>query len=1196
MNFQKLELQGFKSFADKTEISFKEGITVIVGPNGCGKSNVADAIRWVLGEQRPTTMRGESMTDVIFKGTEVRRSLSYCEVSLHFDNRERIFPIEFDDVVLTRKIDRSGVGEYYINRGKCRLKDIVSLLHDTGIGREGYSIIGQGRVDQIIHAKPIDRRSIFEEAAGIAGFKARRIETERKLERANESLSRVRDILHEIEVRLEPLSKQAKNAMRHNELYSELKNTEINYFIYRYENNRSIVEAITDRLQAVILQTNEAEQAYQSNEVKYEEYKSNILKMDEEIALLNDELLRLKVDLEHVAGEGKVYAERAISVNNEIRRLEGEADNLKTDLETKSSELVGRIEQKELKSADLNKLTAEMEDNQNKLDKLKEKLSSDEVEIEQTNRRLILTADELANIKSNLSKYIAERDINARRLELLKNTVKDKKVILDKEYTSKAMLESSVTNLKNEKLRLVMHHNECIEERNDKREALNNFLEDKNKLNARISALETRYTMNIQLKENYENYGRAVKLLMNDFKVNPELASRSMGLIAELIKTPEGMEAAMDTAFGNTLQNIVTANEEDAKYIIDFLKRKGYGQITFQPLSVIRGRRPDSNQMMVLKEHGVIGFAADLITFDEKYEGVIRGILGSTIIVNNIDTAIRISKTYRYMFKIVTLDGDIIAQHGAITGGSRKPDTANILSKDREIAAIKENLDKAHGDYDKLMRMCVEAEQDITRLEKEIKESESQIAEFSVKQSVSEEKLNKAVENIENIEADIQIQADEIEELSNFIKDTEEKLELADKLELDMKQQREHADALVEKSKSEVDTSRQLQMQLNDTVVTLRVKIAELKSDIDQCDIDILRLKKECQNINNTLLDVEAYLTTSRANLQKIEAMSQSRSITETDRIKIEQFEQKIENYKTAKITAQNEVAEIDRKRDTLNKEINVLKEKRFKEQSALEQANSEIKYLHEHIWEEYELTYQSAVEFKEESFEPEKAQQNISRLKRAINQLGDINPHAIEEYNEVLKRYETETAQCEDLEKGKADLITIIEDLTNEMTTRFNTAFEQINKNYQEAFKELFGGGRGHLEIINPDCDNPLDAGIEIYAQPPGKKLNIITLMSGGEKTLTAIAILFAIIKLRPMPFCVLDEIDTALDDANAGYLAQYLKRFSKQTQFIVITHRKPTMEISDNIFGVTMEEKGVSTLVSVNLTEALKFVQEGA
>lgn len=592
MNFQKLELQGFKSFADKTPITFNDGITVIVGPNGCGKSNVADAIRWVLGEQRASAMRGQSMSDVIFNGTEVRRSLSYAEVSLYFDNRDRIFPTDFDDVVLTRKIDRSGVGEYYINHGKVRLKDIVSLLHDTGIGREGYSIIGQGRVDQIIHAKPADRRAIFEEAAGIASFKAKKLETERKLERANESLSRVKDILHEIEIRLAPLEKQANNAMKYNELYSELKDTEVNYFIFRYETNKEVVDAITDRLQKIILDTVAAESQYQENEENYEKYKEQINKIDEEISLLNDDLLRMKVDVEHVAGEGRLYAERAVSVSNEIKRLEGEQRDLNFDLEAKSKELVDKVTSKEGKTITLDKLVAEMKEKQSALDEINAQMLGNESEIEQSNRKLILTAEELGNIKSNLSKYLAERDLNAKRLDNLRIVVRDKKTLLDSEYTQKAMLEANVVKLKNERLTQEMRRNEASEELADKREALLSFNDDKSKLNSRISALDTRYQMNVQLKESYENYGFAVKNLMRDFKVNPELARRSQGLVAELIKTPEGMEAALDTAFGSGLQNIITNDEDDAKYIVDFLKRKGYGQITFQPLSIIRGRRP----------------------------------------------------------------------------------------------------------------------------------------------------------------------------------------------------------------------------------------------------------------------------------------------------------------------------------------------------------------------------------------------------------------------------------------------------------------------------------------------------------------------------------------------------------------------------------------------------------------------------
>lgn len=1194
MKFQKLELQGFKSFAEKTEITFNDGITVIVGPNGCGKSNVADSIRWVLGEQRPSIMRGQSMNDVIFNGTELRRSLSYAEVSLYFDNRTRVFPIDFDDVILTRKIDRSGVGEYSINKEKCRLKDIIMLLHDTGIGREGYSIVGQGRVDEIIHAKPISRRNIFEEAAGISGFKAKKIETERKLERANESLSRVKDILHEIEVRLEPLSRQAKAAEKYKALYSELKNAEINYFIYRYENNKSVVDAITEKLTKYILDINTYEQEYNENEHKYEDFRTNIGKIDEEIDVLNQELLRLNVDFANTMGESKMYAERALAVNNEIKRLEGEEVSLKSELEEKSKSLVDIVTEKEVKGEKLQKLSNELSIvNKNYLE-ISEKLSTDEEALHQSQKNIVLTAEELGNIKKNLGKYIAERDINKRRLELLKESVKIQKTELDKEYVSKSVLEGNLTTTKNKITVTENSLNEAVRKLHDNRQTLNSFNEDRSKFTSRISALEERYHINVQMKENYDSFGRAVKSLMAEFKVNPDLKRRSQGLIADIIKTPEGMEAAMEVAFGNSLQNIVTNDEEDAKYIIDFLKRKSYGQITFQPLNVIRGRKPDPAYNSVLNEHGVVGYAAELVGYERRFENVIRGILGNTLIVNNLDTAIRISKTYRYTFKIVSLEGDFIAQHGSITGGTRRPDTANILAKDREIAEIKASLDKTRRAYENIMRMCVEAEHDIAENEKTIKNNEAELNTLNIQLSVSREKLAGTSQSIEEYEGEIKSQADEISSLTLQIKDTEEKLAMADKMEEDINAQRMSADQLAEQSKSVSDENRKLQAELSEKLVNTRLEVNTLKMDIDQSDLDISRLKKECQSISNTLLDISAYLTTNRANLQQIQEAGSRNIVNEADRAKIDSLKEKLEGYKTAKADAQEQVAVIDGKRDGLNKTLNDLREKRFKEENKLEQTNSEIKYLHEHIWEEYELTYQTALEFKNDEFEIKDAQQNINRLKKAINALGDVNPHAIEEYREVSERYEKETAQCEDLEKGKQDLIDIIQDLTHEMTERFNNAFDEINGNFQLAFKDLFGGGRGKLEIVESPDGNPLEAGVEIYAQPPGKKLNHISLLSGGEKTLTAIAILFAIIKMRPMPFCVLDEIDTALDDANAGLLAKYLKRFSEHTQFIVISHRKPTMEISDNIFGVSMEEKGVSTLLSVNLTDALKYINE--
>lgn len=1194
MNFQKLELQGFKSFADKTEIAFNAGITVIVGPNGCGKSNVADAVRWVLGEQRPSYMRGQSMTDVIFNGTEARRSLSYAEVSLYFDNTSKIFPIDFDSVVLTRKIDRSGVGEYFINKERCRLKDIVMLLHDTGIGREGYSIVGQGRVDQIIHAKPVDRRAIFEEAAGIAGFKAKKLETERRLERATEKILRVKDILHEHELRLEPLSRQARAAEKYNELYAELKRNEVNYFICRYENNKSIVDEITARLELFGKQIADYETEYNDSRRQYEEFTDGIGRMDEEIAVLNERLMKMNVDLTAIRGESKVYAERALGLRNEIRRLENEKESLEGSLKEKSGTIVSVSSETEIKEGTLKKLSAEMAETQRRHDEITEKISSADAAVDRSHRDVVLTAEELGNIKKNLGKYIAERDMCKERLELLKERVRAKKTRLDEEYVSKSVLEGNLTETGNRITAAEQLLAQAVRKSGDGRLALEGYNEARNKIAARISALDERYRLKIQHKESYGAFGQAVKSLMDEFKVNPELKRRSQGLIADIISPREGMEAAMDVAFGPALRNIVTKDEDDARYIIDFLKRRGLGQITFLPMNVIRGRLPDSSQRAVLGEHGVIGFAADLIGFEDRFENVIRGILGNTLVVNNLDTAIRISRLYPYTFKIVTLEGDYIARQGSITGGSRRSDTAGVLALDREIASIKETLEKTRRQQEDIITDCAVAAKEVQDAEKTAKSAEEELSVLRVKASVTKEKISESEDTAGKLEEDIANEAAEIESLSASVRETENKLALADKMEEDLNAHRRTAGELAEQTKSEGAENRRLQADLGQRLLDLRLDVTSLKTEIDRNTIDVERLEKECASISRTLSDTVSLLEADRKELERVEEDSKNFVVNEEDARKIEELNAKLREKRAEKDGAKAKVSEIDARCNDLNTTLNDVKEKKFREEMRLEQTNSEIAWLHQHVWEEYELTYETALAFRSEDFKLEDAGTEINRLKKAINRLGDINPHAIEEYDELKERFDRETEQCEDLEKGKQDLIDIVRGLTEEMTSRFDDAFNLINENFKEVFRDLFDGGRAKLEVVESQDGNPLEAGVEIFAQPPGKKLNHISLLSGGEKTLTAIAILFAIIKMRPMPFCVLDEIDTALDDANADFLAKYLKRFSERTQFIIISHKKPTMEISDSIFGVSMEEKGVSTLLGVNLTEALRFAKE--
>lgn len=1193
MKFKRIEIYGFKSFADKYEIPFGSGVTAIVGPNGCGKSNVADSIRWVLGEQSAKLLRGNSMQDVIFNGTEKRKSMSYCEVALVFDNSEKLFPsLDYEEVVLSRKLYRNGDSEYALNRTPCRLKDIVDLLRDGGMGREGYSIIGQGRIDELLSAKPEDRRQIFEEAAGISKFKARKVDSERKLMRTRDNLTRITDILEEKSRQLEPLMKQAETARKWLDMRDSLKHHEINTYIHQYDTASQAKEVINGRLNGITEEIDLKQKSYEAAVASYNESMYDLNSIDKNINALREELLTLTVGMEKQAGDMKVLKERLSALFDRNRRLE-EANEA---LDNRYSDTLKAVEKAKTERAErenlLDNVRTEVENYRQRYLEAVEKLTRDENAAQNSKQALMEAMDRLADIKANMSRLLAERDALSSSVEENDKRIASETELLNRDETEfKELTEGlkSVAALKNElgeKLQSAYkRNNELLAEANETTARLD-------KLNEKFYTAESRRKILHEMREAYDGFAFSIRNLMNDAKKNAQLNSRIEGIVAQLISMDAKFETAIETALGQSMQNIVTRDEDAAKFIIEYLKKMKYGRITFLPMTSIRPRYLDSRFDRALKAEGVFGVASDLVRYDRKYDGIIRGLLGNTVIVNNLDTAVSLAKSTGYGFKIVTLEGDIINPFGAITGGSKKNDIANIFSHDRELKELEETVKNLTAELARLNDKKDKCATELDAVQSLIKQTQQNIHEADLQIAAKTEAKNKLASDIDarkRVVTDLVSSGNadklRIEKINADINSVGELEELI----TSKKQNAKQDDETRQKKYDQLKTSRD---ELQEKLTSARLAAAELESavktlenDIQRMQADIAAVASEIETNNEEINENKSQISTIEKGIQSDEQRDES-----ADAKRIVQIKEKLAHFDSYKESLQEKVASVDKTRLDLMNELQTLRENKSREEMLLLKVDTDIEQMEQRVREEYNLEYEDCLAFKEENYDATKGIQETARLKRAMNALGNVNVDAIEMSKTVSEEYNELNAQKEDLEKAESDLMKIIKDLSDEMLARFSTQFAQIRSNFIKIFKELFNGGNADLELL--DSENPLEAGIEIKAQPPEKKLQSISLLSGGEKALTAIAILFAILKLKPMPFCLLDEIEAALDDANANRFAKYLRRFSEDTQFIVITHRKPTMELADSLYGVTMEEKGVSKIVSVKLEDAVAAV----
>ncbi len=1190
MNFEKIELIGFKSFADRQEIKFDNGVTCIVGPNGCGKSNVADAIRWVLGEQSAKTLRGSSMQDVIFNGTQNRKSLSYCEVSLFFDNTNKIFKdLDYNEVQFTRKLFRSGESEYYINKQPARLRDIINLLHECGISKEGYTIIGQGKVSEILSSKPEDRRAIFEEAVGIAKTKAQRLETSRKLDRTRENIVRIDDITKEIERQLEPLGKQAEKARTYRALSEDLKYHEVNTYLYKYSTAASTKEKIGLRIKGIVEETEQRNRELDEAIKSYNAHQREIASADEYIKQLNEELIEKTQAFERQSGTAKVYGEKISFFKSEIQRLENEIADAKKRSEELSEKIVKNGEYSVKCKEEAESLDKKSQEINSELMRIISEITEGERMAQTTQRAIIKSVESIAALNENRGALSSEKNIIS---EQQQDTLE--KVNALSEKLAALMQENALNTAELQKLeKTTQLTKNNIKDKEDDIASTNSLLSETNNriyaLNSAVSALEANKRVFVNLKDGYDGYQYAVKRLMQAAKESNEVAMRVKGVVANIIKTEAKYDVAIETCLGGALQNIVTATPDDAQYLIQYLKRIDGGRVTCLPVSSMKPRYEISETRRALSEPGALGLANELVTYDEYYDNVVRYLLGNTLIADTPANALAIAKKYKFAFKIVTLEGDLYSPNGSMSGGSRKQNSSNLLSMDRKIEEITTELAAKTQELQRLNGRKAQLESQITDARRELESLNAFLQDMKQKTSALREKItaveiqiedaNKEIENNKDIIALINTRLGEINRAYSDIELGNEQL----------KKERESASSDAEKQQSVFDEYKKRRDDLIDENTQVQARMAFLNSEIKSAEDEKIRIENEIADCKAIVERNEKNIESDNVMITNLLAEVEKVAFTASEQEYLSTLREKRNTFEIRKTALSEDVKQDNLRREMLQAEIDKLNNRKYSEEVSLSKVDSELEYLGQRVWEEYEITYETALPLRDENYDISISANEINGLKRKINALGSINPNAIDDYAELNERYQDMVTQRDDLLKAEENLKTVIKQLTDEMSEIFSTGFETIRKNFTRIFKELFGGGTADLILEQGETDDPLEQGIEIVAEPPGKKLQKISLLSGGEMSLTAIAILFAILKLRPMPFVVLDEIEAALDDANVERFANYLKNFSEETQFIVITHKKVTMEHGDSLYGVTMQEKGVSKIVSVRLADVV-------
>ena len=1181
MYLKRIELSGFKSFAQKTRFEFHSGITGIVGPNGSGKSNVSDAVRWVLGEQNARQLRGSNMQDVIFAGTATRKPVSYASVSLTLDNEDGALPVSYKEVTVTRRIYRSGESEYLLNGTLCRLKDIQELFYDTGIGKEGYSLIGQGQIERIMNGKPQERRELFDEAAGIVKFKRRKSETQKKLEKEQENLVRLNDIIYELEKQVGPLKDQSEKAKTYLAGREEQKKLDLQLYAITLSDNEKQKESLEEKTSILSGQLSGLRSSYEKG-------REDVGKIEAAMENIDRQMEEGRKKQEEAALQKQGCLHRIELLEAQIRAQEENRSHYEKQKEGREKDKQ-RLEQEKAaileKQKELEKERQELENAHQslsgQLSEISEDASSRQKRLEEIRSALLKLVEEKTSAESrhqHFSQLMEQQQEKAKSLaEEKQENLKEETRIL----SQKQQWEQKYRDLKEkheEYDRLIRQNAKDLEEATRQRDETAAACEETGreclKLQSRLESLTN-------MAERYEGYGSSIRRVMERRTDYPGI----LGVVADLVRTAPKYETAVETALGGSLQNIVTSDEKTARDMIGYLKKNRYGRATFLPLTSVKGKKPGREET-ALSEEGVLGMADSLVSCEDKYRGIVSSLLGSILVVDTIEHALRIAKAHHYSLRIVTLEGEYLRPGGSLTGGAFR-NTSNLLGRRRELAELKGKLAKQQEKHSELLAQQEKVRAKRQGLRVQAEQYKSSAARTEVEENTA--KLN--VQRGEDAARQKKEQRKSLEEQIGAVsKEIASMQQQGDTVFSASKEMEGQQKALEEESASLQEEISRIQGQRQDIIRKMQEASAGLASNQAGSRYQQEALERACRELEKTEKDLEG-LEGSRKGLEgasgtKQQEILDQKAVLEKLEEDLEGAARKLEEQAKAKEQIQSSYREFFEKREEVSNEISNLEKEEIRLNTKSEQLQQKMEQQDAYLWEEYGLTKNHALEQKEETgLSPAELRRKAKEVKDKIRSLGDVNVGAIEEYKEVSQRYEFLSSQKKDMEQARENLEKMITSLDSGMRKRFREQFARIQSQFQTVFATLFGGGKGTLQLV--EGEDVLDAGIEIIAEPPGKKLQNMMQLSGGEKSLTAIALLFAIQNLKPSPFCILDEIEAALDEPNVDRFADYLKKLSNNTQFIVITHRRGTMAAADRLYGITMQEKGVSTQVSVDLAQ---------
>ncbi len=1181
MYLKSIEVQGFKSFANKITFEFHNGITGIVGPNGSGKSNVGDAVRWVLGEQSAKQLRGGNMQDVIFSGTETRKPLGFAYVAITLDNSDHKLPIDYQEVTIARRLYRSGESEYLLNGTSCRLKDVNELFYDTGIGKEGYSIIGQGQIDKILSGKPEERRELFDEAAGIVKFKRRKNTAIKKLEEEQQNLTRVNDILSELTRQLAPLEKQAETAKVYLKNKEALKQLDIQMFLVEMARIREQLKAVEEKYEIAQSDLEETCKSFDVTKTEYENLEKELEILETEIQKSREQSTQKTLEKQNLENQIHLLQEQIHSAKQNETQYQERAVALDADIDKRKKEEQGYLEEQsqlEEKVAEFSRVQSQA---QEAFKAIAIEIHNLEEAIESGKNEIIEILNQRASIKGKLQRY----DTMMEQISIRKVALNQRNLTLRSEA---AQLDASEEQYKVQKQEIEETIEKLIRQGNRCEDQIKKYQAEISRATQQLENEKTAYHREASrleslknITERYDGYGNSIRRVMEQKKN----VSGIKGVVADLLKVEKNYETAIETALGGSIQNIVTDNENTAKGMIEFLKKNKYGRATFLPLTSMKNKKTFNNPA-ALKEPGVIGVASDLVQVEAEYEGLANYLLGRTLVVDHIDHGIAIAKKYQYTIRMVTIEGESLNPGGSLTGGAFK-NNSNLLGRRREIDELHENVEKLKLNIEKLQAALEEYRNKRNHFRDEAGRIQESLQEQYIQENTVQMNLNsmsdkraeikQGYENLKRENAELEKQTKEIEENSQSIQlEMEASASQESALEKSINEKQEELES---RKKQETDISKELEKsQLEGAGITSR------KGFIQE---NLRRIKEELEGLTNQKEALFAGMEEGKEEaLKKETEIVKIRQEIELAAKEEEEDREKLQEALLKKEKMTQEHKAFFSKRDELSARMNLLDKESYRLLGQKEKLEENQETQVNYMWEEYEITYsQALIDMPDELQERAEIKSAISNMRSEIRQLGNVNVNAIEEYKELSERHTFMKTQHDDLVQAEETLQGIINELDTGMRRQFEEKFGQIRIEFDKAFKELFGGGKGTLEL--DEEEDILEAGIRIISQPPGKKLQNMMQLSGGEKALTAIALLFAIQNLKPSPFCLLDEIEAALDDSNVTRYAKYLHKLTKNTQFIIITHRRGTMAAADRLYGITMQEKGVSTLVSVDLIE---------